>query len=142
MYPPIKLLLTIGQTDILLLLRLLTISNIFDGLELAVGINIAVSAAHTGVGVSDLVLGDVQVAVAIVQVSEFILKQLIFVRDLKGQYSDFKVIINLWVLVLYTAQNSINVPKVVESTTNKFFWEKHKVPAFPAMYNYIMNLIF
>ena len=81
---PLKLLLTIGQTDILLLLRLLTISNIFDGLELAVGINIAVSAAHTGVGVSDLVLGDVQVAVAIVQVSEFILKQLIFVRDLKG----------------------------------------------------------
>jgi len=50
-----------------------SISNIFDGLELAVGINIAVSAAHTGVGVSDLVLGDVQVAVAIVQVSEFIL---------------------------------------------------------------------
>ena len=81
---PIKLLLTIGQTDILLLLPLLTISNIFDGLELAVGINIAVSAAHTGVGVSDLVLGDVQVAVAIVQVSEFILKQLIFVMDLKG----------------------------------------------------------
>merc|ERR1719370_1357908 len=43
-------------------------SDVGDGLELIVGINIRVSTVDTGVSVSNLVLGRVQVGVSIVQV--------------------------------------------------------------------------
>jgi len=50
-----------------------SVSDVGDGLELIVGINIRVSTVDTGVSVSNLVLGRVQVGVSVVQVLEFIL---------------------------------------------------------------------
>merc|ERR1740119_18016 len=49
------------------------VSDVLDGLQFVVGINVGVSAGHTTVGVSDLVLHAVQVGVAVVQVSELVL---------------------------------------------------------------------
>merc|ERR1719471_935017 len=49
------------------------ISNVLDPLELAVGVNIGVSTAHSGVGVADLVLDRVEVAVAVLEVAKLIL---------------------------------------------------------------------
>jgi hypothetical protein len=51
-----------------------SVSNIANSLELIVSINIRVSTVDTGITVSNLVLGRQQVAVTVVQVSEFILK--------------------------------------------------------------------
>ena len=50
-----------------------TIGDVFNSLELTVGINIRVSAGNSSVGVSSLLLGRVQVRISIVQVSELIL---------------------------------------------------------------------
>ena len=49
------------------------ISNIGDLLELTVGVNIAVTTADTTVGVSDLVLDGIEVAIAVVQVAKLVL---------------------------------------------------------------------
>merc|ERR1740119_5107 len=49
------------------------VSDVLDGLQFVVGINVGVSAGHTAVGVADLVLHAVQVGVAVVQVSELVL---------------------------------------------------------------------
>ena len=49
------------------------ISDVLDPLELAVGVNIGVSTADSGVGVTDLVLDGVQVAVAVLEVTKLIL---------------------------------------------------------------------
>jgi len=50
-----------------------SVSDVGDGLELTVGINIRVSSVDSGVSVSNLVLGRVKVGVSVVQVLEFIL---------------------------------------------------------------------
>merc|ERR1712038_1179354 len=50
-----------------------SISNVVGGLELAVGINVAVRSSHSTVGIADLVLGRVDVGVAISSVLELIL---------------------------------------------------------------------
>jgi len=50
-----------------------SVSDVGDGLELTVGINIRVSSVDSGVSVSNLVLGRVEVGVSVVQVLEFIL---------------------------------------------------------------------
>merc|ERR1712183_664400 len=47
--------------------------NIFHSLELTIGINIGVGSLDTTVGVSHLLLGGVDVGVAVVQVTELIL---------------------------------------------------------------------
>ena len=49
------------------------ISDVLDPLQLAVGVNIGVSTAHSGVGVADLVLDGVEVAVAVLEVAKLIL---------------------------------------------------------------------
>jgi len=50
-----------------------SVSDVGDGLELTVGINIRVTSVDSGVSVSNLVLGRVEVGVSVVQVLEFIL---------------------------------------------------------------------
>merc|ERR1719474_1571619 len=47
-----------------------TIGNIGDGLQLAVGVNVAVATGHTAVGVSNLVLHAVEVGITVVEVAE------------------------------------------------------------------------
>ena len=49
------------------------VSDVFYSLELTVGVNIGVSSGDSSVGVADLLLGRVQVGVAVVQVAELIL---------------------------------------------------------------------
>merc|ERR1719516_681410 len=50
-----------------------TISDVPDLLELAIGINILITSSHSSVGVADLLLGRVEVSVAIVEVAKLIL---------------------------------------------------------------------
>jgi len=49
------------------------VSDVVGGLDLAVGINVGVRAGHASVGVADLVLLAVDVAVAVLDVAEFVL---------------------------------------------------------------------
>ena len=60
------------------------ISDILDPLELVVGINIGVSTADSGVGVADLVLDGVQVAVAVLEVAKLILGLELVAGDVGG----------------------------------------------------------
>merc|ERR1712029_144591 len=50
-----------------------SVSNVFNSLELTVGVNIRVSSGDSSVGVSDLILGRVDVGVSVVEVAELIL---------------------------------------------------------------------
>merc|ERR1719228_2094862 len=50
-----------------------TISNVFNPLELAVGINIRVTSRYSSIGVTNFLLGRVQVCIPIVQISKLIL---------------------------------------------------------------------
>merc|ERR1711892_682919 len=49
------------------------VSNIPDLLELAIGINILVSSSHSTISVADLLLGRVEVSIAVVEVAKLIL---------------------------------------------------------------------
>merc|ERR1711935_1065260 len=49
------------------------VSNIPDLLELAIGINILVSSGHSSIGVANLLLGRVEVSIAVVEVAKLIL---------------------------------------------------------------------
>ena len=50
-----------------------SVSNVFNSLELTVGVNIRVSSGDSSVGVSDLILGGVDVGVSVVEVAELVL---------------------------------------------------------------------
>jgi len=66
-----------------------TISNISDLLELSIGINILVSSSDSSIGVSNLLFGRVEVSIAIVEVSKFILGMELAssrVRGIGGHY--------------------------------------------------------